>query len=135
VDVLTWRCLIGVIARIVLGAVAGLIAERLTGSRTGVAIATAVGIVGALLGGFMAKVLFKVHSLNTFSNLRAWVDRAMRGVFSLGPNRHGNELPTPGRRPAAVGSTLQQLSHPSGLTHPVHGCQPAARSRGQCLSH
>ena len=45
----------GVIAWIVLGAVAGVIAEQLTGRRTGPLLATDIGNVGALLGGFIAK--------------------------------------------------------------------------------
>jgi uncharacterized membrane protein YeaQ/YmgE (transglycosylase-associated protein family) len=73
----------GIIARIVLGAVAGLIAERLTGSRTGVAMATVVGIIGALLGGFLAKVLFGVHSLNSFFNLSTWVTAIVGAVVLL----------------------------------------------------
>ena len=73
----------GIIAWIVLGAVAGLIAERLTGSRTGVAVATAVGIVGALLGGFLAKVLFGVQSLNSFFNLSTWVTAVVGAVVLL----------------------------------------------------
>ena len=73
----------GIIAWIVLGAVAGLIAERLTGSRTGVAVATAVGVVGALLGGFLAKVLFGVQSLNSFFNLSTWVTAVVGAVVLL----------------------------------------------------
>ncbi len=73
----------GIIAWIVLGAVAGLIAERLTGSRTGVAVATAVGVIGALLGGFLAKVLFGVHSLNSFFNLSTWVTAVVGAVVLL----------------------------------------------------
>jgi uncharacterized membrane protein YeaQ/YmgE (transglycosylase-associated protein family) len=57
----------GVVAWIVLGAVAGLIAERFTGNRTGLLLATVIGIVGALIGGFVAMQLFGVDTLNTFS--------------------------------------------------------------------
>ena len=63
----------GVIAWIVLGAVAGFIAEHLTGKRTGLLLATVVGIVGALLGGFLAKALFHVQTLNTFFNASTWI--------------------------------------------------------------
>ena len=44
----------GVIAWIVLGAVAGFIAEHLTGRKTGLLLATVIGIIGALVGGFLA---------------------------------------------------------------------------------
>jgi uncharacterized membrane protein YeaQ/YmgE (transglycosylase-associated protein family) len=63
----------GVIAWIVLGAIAGVIAEHLTGRRTGLLLATVVGIVGALLGGFLAKALFHVQTLNTFFNASTWI--------------------------------------------------------------
>ena len=71
----------GIIAWIVLGAIAGIIAEKLTGSRTGLLIATIVGIVGALLGGFLAKVLFHVHSLNTFFSLSTWLTAIIGAVI------------------------------------------------------
>ncbi len=70
----------GVIAWIVLGAIAGIIAERLTGSRTGIVVATIVGIVGALLGGFLAKALFHVKSLDGFFNLSTWVTAIVGAV-------------------------------------------------------
>jgi uncharacterized membrane protein YeaQ/YmgE (transglycosylase-associated protein family) len=63
----------GVIAWIVLGAIAGFIAEHLTGRKTGLLLATVVGIVGALLGGFLAKALFHVQTLNTFFNVSTWI--------------------------------------------------------------
>jgi uncharacterized membrane protein YeaQ/YmgE (transglycosylase-associated protein family) len=53
----------GVIAWIVLGAVAGFIAEHLTGRRTSFLLATVIGIVGALLGGFIAKEVFGAGGL------------------------------------------------------------------------
>ncbi len=72
----------GVIAWIVLGAVAGVIAEHLTGRRTGLLLATTVGSVGALLGGFLAKVLFHVQTLNSFFNISTWVT-AIVGAVTL----------------------------------------------------
>ncbi len=71
----------GVIAWIVLGAIAGLIAEKATGERTGLVVAAVVGVVGALLGGFIAKVLFHVHSLNSFFNLSTWVTAILGAVL------------------------------------------------------
>jgi uncharacterized membrane protein YeaQ/YmgE (transglycosylase-associated protein family) len=63
----------GIIAWIVLGAVAGFIAEHLTGRRTNILLATVVGIIGALLGGFLARALFHVQTLDTFYNLSTWI--------------------------------------------------------------
>jgi uncharacterized membrane protein YeaQ/YmgE (transglycosylase-associated protein family) len=71
----------GVLAWIVLGAIAGLIAENLTGNRTGLFMATVVGIVGALLGGFLAKELFGVKTLDTFFNLSTWITAVIGAVI------------------------------------------------------
>ena len=73
----------GIIAWIVLGAIAGIIAEKVTGWRTGIIMATVVGIVGALIGGYLAKVLFHVHSLNGFFNLSTWVTAIVGAVVLL----------------------------------------------------
>jgi uncharacterized membrane protein YeaQ/YmgE (transglycosylase-associated protein family) len=73
----------GVIAWIVLGALAGVIAEKLTGWRTGLLMATVVGIIGALLGGFIAKAMFHVHTLNGFFNLSTWVTAILGSVVLL----------------------------------------------------
>jgi uncharacterized membrane protein YeaQ/YmgE (transglycosylase-associated protein family) len=70
----------GVIAWIVLGAVAGLIAEHLTGRKTSLLLATVIGIVGALHGGFIAKAVFGVQTLNTFFNLSTWITAIIGAV-------------------------------------------------------
>jgi uncharacterized membrane protein YeaQ/YmgE (transglycosylase-associated protein family) len=44
----------GIIAWIVLGAIAGFIANMLMGSREGVIMTVILGIVGAVVGGFLA---------------------------------------------------------------------------------
>lgn len=73
----------GIIAWIILGALAGIIAEKLMGSRTGIVVATVVGIVGALLGGFLAKAIFHVQTLNGFFNLSTWVTAIIGAVVLL----------------------------------------------------
>ncbi|MGH3678954.1 MAG: GlsB/YeaQ/YmgE family stress response membrane protein [Natronosporangium sp.] len=70
----------GVVAWIVLGAVAGLIADRVTGSRAGLLLATVIGIAGALVGGFVAAQLFGVESLDTFFDLSTWVTAILGAV-------------------------------------------------------
>jgi uncharacterized membrane protein YeaQ/YmgE (transglycosylase-associated protein family) len=72
---------VSIIAWIVLGAICGIIAEHLTGRRTGFIIATVVGIIGALLGGFLAKVLFHVQTLNGFFNLSTWITAIIGAVI------------------------------------------------------
>ena len=73
----------GILAWIVLGAVAGVIAEKLTGERTSLVIATVAGIVGALLAGWLAKVLFHVRTLDTFFNLSTWLTAIVGAVVLL----------------------------------------------------
>ncbi len=71
----------GIIAWIVLGAIAGLIAESLLGRRTGVIMACVIGIIGALLGGFLAQAIFHVHSLNSFFNVSTWVTAIVGSII------------------------------------------------------
>jgi uncharacterized membrane protein YeaQ/YmgE (transglycosylase-associated protein family) len=65
----------GIIAWIVLGLIAGLIANLLIpGKRSqGLILTCVIGIVGALAGGWVATKLFHVHSLKGFFNLSTWV--------------------------------------------------------------
>jgi len=71
----------GIIAWIILGALAGIIAERLTGARVGLLLATVVGVVGALLGGFLAKALFNVDSLDEFFDISTWLTAIIGAVI------------------------------------------------------
>ena len=73
----------GILAWIVLGAIAGLFAGKLTGERTGLVVAAVVGIVGTLLGGYLAKVLFHVETLDTFFNLSTWATAILGAVVLL----------------------------------------------------
>ena len=50
----------GLIAWIVVGAIAGFIATFITGTREGVLMTIVLGIVGALVGGFLAGLLLNV---------------------------------------------------------------------------
>jgi len=65
----------GIIAWIVLGLVAGLLANVLIPGRRsqGLILTCVIGIVGALLGGWVATKLFHVHSLQGFFNLSTWI--------------------------------------------------------------
>jgi uncharacterized membrane protein YeaQ/YmgE (transglycosylase-associated protein family) len=72
-----------IIAWAVLGLLAGLIAEFLTGRRTGLLLALVVGVVGALLGGFLAKALFGVDSLDSFFDLSTWLTAIVGAVLLL----------------------------------------------------
>ena len=61
----------GIIAFIVLGLIAGVIAKAIMpGDDPGGIIVTAIiGIVGALLGGFIAAALFDAHPLDAFFDM------------------------------------------------------------------
>jgi uncharacterized membrane protein YeaQ/YmgE (transglycosylase-associated protein family) len=65
----------GIIAWIVLGLLAGLLANVLIPGRRsqGLVLTCVIGIVGALLGGWVATKLFHVHSLQGFFNLSTWI--------------------------------------------------------------
>ena len=65
----------GIIAWIILGLVAGMIAKMLVPGRDshGLVITTLIGIAGALLGGFLATRLFHVSGTQGFFNLSTWV--------------------------------------------------------------
>jgi uncharacterized membrane protein YeaQ/YmgE (transglycosylase-associated protein family) len=65
----------GIIAWIVLGLVAGLLANLLIPGRRsqGLIVTCVIGILGALGGGWVATQLFHIHTLHGFFNLSTWV--------------------------------------------------------------
>jgi uncharacterized membrane protein YeaQ/YmgE (transglycosylase-associated protein family) len=65
----------GIIAWIVLGLAAGLLANMLVPGRRsqGLILTCAIGVAGALLGGWLATRLFHIHSLQGFFNLSTWL--------------------------------------------------------------
>jgi uncharacterized membrane protein YeaQ/YmgE (transglycosylase-associated protein family) len=65
----------GIIAWIVLGLVAGLLANMLIpGKRSqGLILTCVIGIAGALGGGWAATELFHVHTLHGFFNVSTWL--------------------------------------------------------------
>jgi uncharacterized membrane protein YeaQ/YmgE (transglycosylase-associated protein family) len=65
----------GIIAWIVLGLVAALLANMLIpGKRSqGLILTCLIGIAGALGGGWAATELFHVHTLNGFFNVSTWL--------------------------------------------------------------
>jgi uncharacterized membrane protein YeaQ/YmgE (transglycosylase-associated protein family) len=54
----------GFIAWIVVGAIAGFLANQIMGSREGLLLMIVLGIVGGLLGGFVATSVLKMGSVN-----------------------------------------------------------------------
>ena len=74
----------GIIAWIVLGLGAGLLANMLIPGRRsqGLVITCVIGIAGALLGGWLATKLFHVVTLHGFFNLSTWLT-AIAGAAAL----------------------------------------------------
>ena len=75
----------GIIAWIILGLVAGLLANMLIpGKRSqGLILTCLIGIAGALLGGWLATKLFHIHSLHGFFNLSTWITAIIGAAILL----------------------------------------------------
>jgi uncharacterized membrane protein YeaQ/YmgE (transglycosylase-associated protein family) len=54
----------GFLAWIIVGAIAGFLANQVMGSREGLLLMIVLGIVGGLVGGFIATSVFKMGSVN-----------------------------------------------------------------------
>jgi uncharacterized membrane protein YeaQ/YmgE (transglycosylase-associated protein family) len=75
----------GIIAFIILGLLAGAIAKALLpGDDPGGFIVTAIiGIVGALVGGFLAAALFGAHPLDEFFDISTWLTAIVGSIVLL----------------------------------------------------
>jgi uncharacterized membrane protein YeaQ/YmgE (transglycosylase-associated protein family) len=75
----------GIIAWIVLGLAAGLLANMLVPGRRsqGLILTCVIGIVGALLGGWVATKLFHIHSLHGFFNVSTWITAIIGAAILL----------------------------------------------------
>src|ERR1700729_4244629 len=72
---LTEESVMGIIAWIMLGLGAGLLANMLIPGRRqqGLILTCLIGIVGALLGGWLATKIFHIHTLHGFFNASTWL--------------------------------------------------------------
>jgi len=75
----------GIIAFIILGLLAGLIAKAIMPGNDpgGYIVTTIIGIVGALLGGFLAAALFDAHPLDEFFDISTWVTAIIGSIILL----------------------------------------------------
>ena len=75
----------GIIAFIILGLLAGAIAKALMpGDDPGGWIITGIiGIVGALLGGFLAAAIFDAHPLDEFFDISTWLTAIIGSIILL----------------------------------------------------
>jgi uncharacterized membrane protein YeaQ/YmgE (transglycosylase-associated protein family) len=73
----------GIIGWIVLGLIAGAIAKAiLPGDDPGGIIVT-IGIVGAILGGFLAQVLFNRDTVDEFFDISTWLTAIIGAIILL----------------------------------------------------
>ena len=75
----------GIIAFIILGAIAGAIAKALMPGDDpgGWIMTTIIGVVGALLGGFLAGVLFGADPLDEFFDISTWLTAIVGSIILL----------------------------------------------------
>jgi uncharacterized membrane protein YeaQ/YmgE (transglycosylase-associated protein family) len=66
---------VGIIAWIILGLGAGLLANMVIPGRRsqGLIVTCLIGVAGALIGGWAATQLFHIHTLHGFFNLDTWL--------------------------------------------------------------
>ena len=82
---LTSEGYLGIIAFIILGAIAGALAKALLPGDDpgGFIITTIVGIVGAILGGFLAAALFDADPLDEFWDISSWLTAIVGAIILL----------------------------------------------------
>jgi uncharacterized membrane protein YeaQ/YmgE (transglycosylase-associated protein family) len=75
----------GIIAFIILGLLAGLIAKALLPGEDpgGLIVTTIIGVVGAILGGFLAGVLFNADPLDEFFDISTWLTAIVGAILLL----------------------------------------------------
>lgn len=75
----------GIIAFIILGLIAGAIAKAvLPGDDPGGLIVTAIiGIVGAIIGGFLAQALFNADPMDEFFDISSWLTAIIGAIILL----------------------------------------------------
>ena len=75
----------GIIAFIILGLLAGAIAKAIMPGDDpgGIIITTIIGVVGALLGGFLAGVLFDADPMDEFFDISSWLTAIIGAIVLL----------------------------------------------------
>ena len=121
----------GIIAFIILGAIAGAIAKALLPGDDpgGFIITTLIGIVGAILGGFLAAALFGADPMDEFWDLSTWLTAIVGSIVLLliyravagrgGTPRHGLAGRLEGKRLAAARERAHGREPPAVLAPDV----------------
>lgn len=76
----------GIIAFLVLGLIAGAIAKLIMpgDDRGGIFLTMVLGVVGALLGGFVGAALFGANPVDNFFSLSTWLAAILGSLVVLG---------------------------------------------------
>ncbi len=76
----------GIIAFLVLGIIAGAIAKALMPGNDGggILLTMVLGVVGALVGGFLAAALFDARPMDEFFDISTWLCAIVGSVIVLG---------------------------------------------------
>ncbi|MFN8110409.1 MAG: GlsB/YeaQ/YmgE family stress response membrane protein [Thermoleophilia bacterium] len=79
----------GIIAFLLLGLIAGAIAKAIMPGEDpgGILVTMVIGVAGALVGGFLAAVLFDAHPLDHFFDISTWLTAIVGSVILLGVYR------------------------------------------------
>ena len=75
----------GIIAFIILGLLAGIIAKAILPGDDpgGLIVTTIIGVVGAIIGGFLAGVLFNADPLDEFFDISTWLTAIVGAILLL----------------------------------------------------
>ena len=75
----------GIIAFIILGLLAGLIAKAILPGDDpgGLIVTTIIGVVGAILGGFLAGALFNADPMDEFFDISSWLTAIVGAIILL----------------------------------------------------
>ncbi|MBT2524509.1 GlsB/YeaQ/YmgE family stress response membrane protein [Streptomyces flavidovirens] len=75
----------GIIAWILIGLLAGLIAKALLPGKDpgGIIVTMLIGVAGGLLGGWLGKVIFGVDSIDGFFDLSTWIAAIVGSLILL----------------------------------------------------
>ena len=75
----------GIIAFIILGLLAGLIAKAIMPGKDpgGYIVTTVIGVAGALIGGFLAAALLGAHPLVEFFDISTWLTAIVGSIILL----------------------------------------------------
>jgi len=75
----------GIIAFLILGLLAGMIAKAIMPGEDpgGILVTTVIGVAGALIGGFLAAALFNAHPLDDFFDVSTWLTAIFGSIILL----------------------------------------------------